>query len=120
MDALRYQVDHGIASRAHLALWCLGYPDQAIDMSREALVLAQRSVHPLARAYALGFAAQVHHMRHEGQLAQALSEAMIALSREQGLTFWLAMATFRLGAALAHADFGVVAGSAAGLAAAAS
>ncbi len=103
-EDLRGQVHIAIASRAHaaLALWCLGYPAQALERSREALALAETRAHPLGRAYALGFATVLHELRHEGQAAQAQAEAMIALSREQGLAIWLAMATFRLGAALAE------------------
>jgi len=105
---LRYQVDLGIASLAHAALakWCLGYPAQALERSREALALAQARAYPPGVAYALGFAAMIHQLRHEGQVAQAQAEAMIALAREQGLALWLAMATFRLGAALAEQGLG--------------
>ena len=101
---VRGQVQHAIASRAHLALalWCLGYPAQAFERSREALALAQTQPQPLGRAYALGFATVLHQLRREGKVAHAQAEAMIELSREQGLPFWLAMATFRLGAALAE------------------
>ena len=103
-EALRYQIDHGIVSRAHLALalWCLGYPAQALERSGEALALAKTLAHPLGFAYALGFAAVIHQRRHEGQGAQAHAETMIALSREQGLAFLLSTATLRLGAALAE------------------
>jgi predicted ATPase/class 3 adenylate cyclase len=99
---VRGQIQHAIASRAHLALalWCLGFPAQALERSREALALAQTEAQPLGRAYALGFAAMLHQLRREETVAQAQAEAMIELSREQGLPFWLAMATFRLGAAL--------------------
>ena len=64
--------------------------------------MAQTLAQPLGLAYALGFATVIHQLRHEGQVAQAQAEEMISLSREQGLAFWLAMATFRLGAALAE------------------
>ena len=70
--------------------------------SDEALALAQKESHPSSLAYALGFAAVIDQLCHEGEVAQARAEAMIALSREHRLSIWLAMATFRLGAALAE------------------
>jgi class 3 adenylate cyclase/predicted ATPase len=102
-DIRRGQLTKVIANREHaaLVLWCLGYPAQALERSRQALALAQTEAQPLGRAYALGFATQLHQLRHEGPAAQVQAEAMMALSREHGLTFWLAMATFRLGAAFA-------------------
>ena len=102
-DIRRGQLKTVIANREHaaLVLWCLGYPAQALERSREALALGQTEAQPLGRAYALGFATMLHQQRREGQAAQVQAEAMVALSREHGLTFWLAMATFRLGAAFA-------------------
>jgi class 3 adenylate cyclase/predicted ATPase len=103
-DVFRYQVSHGVNCRAHAAwaLWCLGYAAQARVRSDEALALAQRESHPSSLAYALGFAAVIDQLRHDGEAAQARAEAMIALSQEQRFPVWLAMATFRLGAALAE------------------
>ena len=43
-------------SYAALALWYLGYPDQALERSHEALTLAQELSHPFSLAYALDFA----------------------------------------------------------------
>jgi len=102
-DIRRGQLIKVIANRPHaaLVLWCLGYPAQALERSREALALGQTEAQPLGRAYALGFATMLHQQRREGQAAQVQAEAMVAHSREHGLTFWLAMATFRLGAAFA-------------------
>ena len=37
-------------------LWFLGYPDQALKRSHEALALAQELSHPYSLAYALIFA----------------------------------------------------------------
>ena len=40
-----------------LALWLLGYPDQALTRSHEALTLAQELSHPFSLALALAYAA---------------------------------------------------------------
>ena len=57
------------------ALWFLGYPDQALKRSHEALTLAQELSHPFSLAYALDFAAWLHQLRREGQAAQERAEA---------------------------------------------
>ena len=51
--------DLGVFGRswASHALWALGYPDQALAMSREALTLAQELSHPFSLAVALDYAA---------------------------------------------------------------
>src|SRR5215831_13977769 len=50
-----YGQDQGVICRswAALTLWSLGYPDQALQRSREALTLAQELVHPFSLAYAM-------------------------------------------------------------------
>ena len=52
-------------------LWFLGYPDQALKRSHEALTLAQELSHPYSLAFALVFAAVLHQFRREGQLSKS-------------------------------------------------
>ena len=92
-------------------LWLLGYPDQALQRSHEALTLAQELAHPFSLAYALNFAAWVHQFRREGEATQARVEVTIALAREQGFSLWLALGTVLWGWALAEqgqSDAGVI------------
>jgi predicted ATPase len=92
-------------------LWLLGYPDQALQRSHEALTLAQELAHPFSLAYALNFAAWVHQFRREGEATQARAEVTIALAREQGFSLWLAAGTVLWGWALAEqgqSDAGVI------------
>jgi predicted ATPase len=100
----RYGQDQGIIAKSFGAwtLWALGYPDQALRMSREAVSLAQELGHPLSLAFALHFAAVLHFWRREWQSVQTCAEAVITLATEQGLTFWLALGTFYRGCALAE------------------
>jgi len=72
-------------------LWGLGYPDQALKQSHEAVALAEGLSHPFSLAYALGMAAQFHLLRREGPLARERAEAVITLSTEQGFPSWLAL-----------------------------
>jgi predicted ATPase/class 3 adenylate cyclase len=77
-------------SRVAPSLWALGYPDQALQRSQEALTLAQELSHPHSLAFARCFAAELHQCRRDRQAAQEQAEALITLSTEQGLSFWLA------------------------------
>ncbi|HJY82157.1 MAG TPA: hypothetical protein VKK81_13880, partial [Candidatus Binatia bacterium] len=81
-------------------LWCLGYPDQALQRIHAALTLAQELSHPYSLAYALDFAATLHQFQREGQAAQELAEALLALSIEQGFALFLAEGTIARGWAL--------------------
>ena len=89
-------------SIAALALWHLGYPDQALQRVHEALTLAQELDHPFSLAWALAYAAVLHQYRREGRLAQEWAEAAIAICEEQGFALWLAAGTYVRGWALAE------------------
>jgi predicted ATPase len=86
---------------AALALWNLGYPDQALKRSQAALTLAQELSHPYSLAFALHGVAVLYQLRREEQKAQEWAEALITLGIEQGFAELLAGGTFRRGWALA-------------------
>jgi class 3 adenylate cyclase/predicted ATPase len=94
--------DTGVACYMYeaLALWLLGYPDQARHRSREGLTLAQQLAHPFSLTFALLHGAVLHVARREGQATQEVSEAALTLATEQGFAFWLAWGTFLRGWAL--------------------
>src|SRR5262249_37162677 len=83
-SAFLYGEDAGVVchSVASWTLWYLGYPDQGLTQSHEALTLAQQSAHPLSLAFALSRAAMFHQVRREVQATQELAEAMINLATE--------------------------------------
>jgi len=87
-------------SRLAQILWKLGYPDQAMQRSQEALTLAQALSHPFSLTTALVFAAELHCRRREGQMTYEQAEAALVLSGEQGFAFRLAQATILRGRAL--------------------
>jgi predicted ATPase len=86
--AFRYGEDPGVVCCAYAAvtLWMLGYPDQALQRSHEAVTLARELAYPINLSYALFFAVWVHHFRQEWQLTHERAEAGIALAAEQGFT----------------------------------
>jgi predicted ATPase len=96
--------DPGVCCRniSSLALWLLGYPDQALTRKHEALTLGQELSHPLSLAGALGYAAALHQFRREEQAVQTLAEAAIALSTKHELVFTLTHGTILWNWALAQ------------------
>jgi len=84
--------DQGVASLLNLglALWLLGYPDQALRRSEEAIELVRPIRHVNSQAYALYFSAMNYQFRRDPQRARERAEAAIALSAEQELAQWSA------------------------------
>jgi predicted ATPase len=103
-----YWCDPGVLCRGFAAktLRLLGYPDQALKRSHEALTLAKDLSHPQSVAFALYVAGVLRHFRREGHAAQERAEAEIALSSEQGFPLWLAWGTMLRGCALAEQGMG--------------
>lgn len=85
-----------------LALWQLGYPDQALEKGREALSLAQELDNPFTLALALRFAAGLQLCNLDGQMVQEQAEALIALSTEQGFSYRAAWGIMLRGWALSE------------------
>jgi TOMM system kinase/cyclase fusion protein len=87
-----YGWDLGVFGRAHTphTLWSLGYPDQALVMSCEAVALAQKLSHPFSLAVALDYAAMLHQFHREPHAVCERAEAAIALCTEQGFAYYLA------------------------------
>jgi hypothetical protein len=75
----------------------LGYPDQALQRSNEALSLAQELSHPFTLAWALWKAAKLHQCRREEDATHERAETAIALSTAQGFPLLLAGSTFLQG-----------------------
>src|SRR5262249_19127730 len=96
--------DPGVASFSWvaMALWLLGYPDQARQRSQEALALARELSHPNSLAWALYFMTWVQQYCRDGHAVQAQVEALMALSREQGFVFFPGPGTIWQGWALAE------------------
>ena len=87
------------------AAWVLGlcgYPDQAVQRSNDALALAQKLAHPFSLAFALNVSAWVHQFRREVPRIHALTDALLALCREQGFGLLLTAGTILQGWALAE------------------
>ena len=91
-------------------LWYAGYPDQALEKSREAIRLAQESGHPFTLAGTLGVAAIFHQIRREERAMHVQLEATLQLSTEYGFTLYVMLGTLLQNWVLAgrgHAEEGI-------------
>jgi predicted ATPase len=85
-----YGLDIGEISMLGLCanLTILGYPDQGLEMGREALAYAEKLSYPLAMVAAYGYLAMHHMYRRDPQAAWEMGEACVRVSAEQGFAFW--------------------------------
>ena len=101
--AFRIGHDLGVGCRvgAAMALWLLGYPDQALVCLHDALALVHELSHPFSLAFARSYAAMVFQFRRDMSAVHEHAEAAAALSTEQSFPYWAAMGTSFRGWALA-------------------
>jgi len=94
--------DPGVVCLSRLAwtLWWLGYPNQALARSHDAIALAQRLSQPYSLSFALSYNAILHLWRREPSLVKERVETMVALMREHGFVHFLGGGMARLGWAL--------------------
>jgi adenylate cyclase len=71
---------------AGLVLWCLGYPDQALQQSRHGLSLAEKLAYPLNLASAWHLSGMLHQLRGESAMARKYAEALLGLSTAQDIS----------------------------------
>src|SRR5262249_26476040 len=102
--AVLYGDDAGVVCRIHDAwvLWCLGYPDQGLAQSQQAVTLAQQSAYPLSLSFILSFAAVCHQLRREGRATQERADAAMSLATEQGFPHWRVVSSILRGWTLAQ------------------
>jgi predicted ATPase len=92
----------GCLSRVAWILWMLGYPEQAMARSREALALAEDMAHVYSMAFALHFAGLLHQCLRDVQSVQERADAELALSNAYGFVEWSEGGMMLRGWALAH------------------
>jgi predicted ATPase len=86
---------------AALALWALGYPEQALQRCQEALTLAQEFEPPQSQGLVHHLAAYLHHRRRELSAVQAHADAVLTLATAQGVPLDVGLANHLRGWALA-------------------
>jgi predicted ATPase/DNA-binding winged helix-turn-helix (wHTH) protein len=98
--AVQYAVDDpGVCclSTGAQIQWLLGYPDQAEEMSRAGLALAQELGHPYSLAHALIDAATISQFRRDIRSVSERAEAVLALGNEHGFRIMVALGTILQG-----------------------
>jgi predicted ATPase len=87
-----------------VALWLLGYPDQGVQRSREAVALGQELRQPNTLGLALYFGAILRQYRREAPAVRESAEAAAAIAAEHGISLWQAVGLVMCGWALAEQD----------------
>jgi class 3 adenylate cyclase/tetratricopeptide (TPR) repeat protein len=100
--ASRVGEDAGITHRCYLALalWHLGYPEQALRASQETRKLARSIDHPFSLAYAQHHTSWLYHRLRLPAETKAASEEGIQTAAEQGFALFRATGTLYKGAGL--------------------
>ena len=87
--------DAGVTHRCYLALalWHLGFPDQALQLNRETVELARTLNQPFSLEYALHHTGWLCQHCRLGVQAQMAGEEQMRIATEQGFLFWHASGT---------------------------
>src|SRR5262249_39263804 len=76
-----------------LALWLLGYPDQAMKRSKEAITLAHELAHPFSLAFALFYTALIPLFRRDVEATKVQAESALTYATEQEFPYWITFVT---------------------------
>jgi predicted ATPase len=94
--------DPGITCRCYLALalWHLGFADEALELSRQTVELARSINHLFSIEYALHHAGWLYQHCRLGSQTQVAAEEEVQIATEQGFLFWQATGTLYVAAGL--------------------
>jgi predicted ATPase/class 3 adenylate cyclase len=100
--ALRTGHDSGIINQSYwaLALWHLGYPEQALAQSHDAVKRAVELRHHFTLTHAHHHVAWLAYFCGLGRATREAAEAAIRIAEEQGFAFWIAESTMVRGAGM--------------------
>ena len=94
-DRTRFWTTHigqnsGVTHRSYLALalWHLGYPDQALKLDGEITELGRTLGHPYSLEFALHHSAWLQLYCRRGVAAEGAAEEQLRIATEQGFMFW--------------------------------
>jgi predicted ATPase len=86
-------------SQAYLGivLYCLGFPDQALERSSAAIVAARQLAHPPSLAVILVLDTRLHLLVGDNAVVDERAGQLVAVTTEQGFSFWRAQGTIYRG-----------------------
>jgi predicted ATPase len=96
--------DAGLSALAYDAccLWCLGYPDEALRTSQQALALARELDHPFSLVDVLCYGGcLLNQMRRDARALKENAEELVRLAVETDFAGWVSFGTCFRGEALA-------------------
>ncbi len=85
--------DPGVCGKGQgaVALWALGWPDQAVQSARESIALGEALDHLPSLVHSLWFATSVYFLRRQAADVLAFSTRLLALGSEHGLKLYEAI-----------------------------
>jgi predicted ATPase len=94
--------DSGVTCRCYLslALWQLGFADQALELGRQTVDLGRSIDHLYSLEYALHHAGWLYQHCRLGTQTQVAAEEQVQIATEQGFLFWQATGTLYTAAGL--------------------
>jgi tetratricopeptide (TPR) repeat protein len=87
----------GCLAIASFALWSLGFPDQALERSRQSIELAEQLRQPYSLSRALSWASLLYLILGDWERCSELADRSITLSETSHFPHWLAIGTFYKG-----------------------
>jgi DNA-binding SARP family transcriptional activator/predicted ATPase len=96
---LSYTQDPKVICQVRLAfvLWCLGYPEQAVNASQEALNYAYQIGHLFSQVYATHWETLLYNHLQNYEFGYQFAEDLLALTREHNLFYWALESLVMLG-----------------------
>lgn len=94
-----YGQDPGVSCLNLLAtvLWVRGECNRAIQMSQQALTMAEAIAHPFTFTMTMVYKANLHQYRGEAAATLALADEIAAMSEKLGFVFWAPVANYLQG-----------------------
>ena len=85
-----YLADPGMTLHAYAAplMWCLGYPEQAIEKLQESQQMGEERPHPFSKVISLHFGALMYQQRRDVEKVNTYATELIAICKEHGFTVW--------------------------------
>ncbi len=78
----------GVLGYLALALFCLGFPDQALARSGAAIAEARRLAHPPSLAVSLALGARLFSLVGDNAASDERADQLVAVTTEQGFPHW--------------------------------
>ena len=85
-----YLADPGMTLHAYASplVWCLGYPEQAVEQLQASQQMGEDRPHPFSQVISLHFGALMYQLRQDVEKVNVYATEMLAICREHGFSVW--------------------------------